>query len=133
MAWVRLDDKRATNSKLRSAGFAARGLDEAAICWSSHEEDDGFISDDDVEMLASLHHCQDWEGLVQTLVDVGRWKTDRRRRGYVIQGFLEFNPSRADLEARREKDRDRKRSRLRGDTDSARNLHGNQKEASGNP
>ena len=38
MAWVRLDDKRATNRKLRAAGFAARGLDEAAICWSAHEE-----------------------------------------------------------------------------------------------
>lgn len=130
MAWVRLDDKRATNHKLRTAGMAARGLDEASICWSSHEENDGFISVADVEMLAGLHRCDDWRDLATTLVDVGRWKVNKRKKGYDIQGFLEFNLSHADLERRRENDRMRKRTRLRGDADSIGNPNGNHADAS---
>lgn len=133
MTWVRLDDKRATNHKLRTAGMAARGLDEAAICWSSHEEKDGFISEADIEMLSHLHGCTEWRDLVKVLVDVGRWKPNKRKRGYDIQGFLEFNPSRADLERRREHDRERKRNRFGNGTDSSGIPEGNGSEPNGNP
>ena len=124
LAWVKLDDKRATNRKLRAAGFAARGLDEAAICWSAHEETDGFISDDDLQMLASLHGCKKTQPLVDALVTHGRWKRDERKGGHWIEGYLEFNPSHADLESARKRDRERKRGRTGGGTDSARNPDG---------
>lgn len=129
MAWVRLDDKRAISSKLRAAGMAATGLDSTAICWSSHQEKDGFISREDVEMLANLYGCSDWESLAKELVKVDRWKWDGRRKGWVIQGFLDYNLSHADLETRRARDRERKRSRLRGDSDSARNPGGTDSES----
>ncbi len=93
MAWVRLDDKRATNGKLRMAGFAARGLDEAAICWSAHEEDDGRISAEDVQMLAVMHGCRQWRRIVRRLVDVGKW--DEVNGGYQIN---DFPPVRGDRE-----------------------------------
>lgn len=124
MAWVKLDDKRATNRKLRAAGFAARGLDEAAICWSAHEETDGFISSDDLEMLCTLHGCKKPDAIVKALVDNGRWLKNEMKGGHDIVGYLEFNPSHADLEAARKRDRERKRKRAGSETDSAGNPDG---------
>ena len=93
------------NGKLRKAGFAARGLDEAAICWSAHEEEDGRISVDDVQMLATMHGCKRVGPIVQALVDVGRWEPmldlDGNPTAYLIKDFLEYNPSRAELEHQR--------------------------------
>jgi hypothetical protein len=113
IAWVRLDEKRSLNAKLRKAGLAARGLDEAAICWTAHQEHDGHISRADVEMLASLHGCRKLQPLVDALVEVGRWEEMKDLEGqvtaYNIKDFLDFNPSRAELEDQRKKDRERKR------------------------
>ena len=113
MAWVKFDDKRSVNGKLRKAGFAARGLDEAAICWSAHEEDDGRISVEDLEMLAVMHGCKKVGPIADKLVEVGRWEAMRDLDGnvtaYLIKDFLEYNPSHADLEAQRKRDRERKR------------------------
>lgn len=125
MSWVKLDPKRAINHKLLTAGMAANGLDIVAMCWTTLQEDDGFISAKDVEMLAGMYRCEDWQDLVDTLVAVDRWTKDGRRKGYVIRGYLEFNFSKADMEARRKRDRDRKRAHMRGDSDSAGNPGGN--------
>lgn len=76
MPWLRLDDQRALNRKLRRAGFAARGLDEAAICQVGADLTDGHIDRATVEMLAVAHGEKRWERLVQVLVDVGRWEPD---------------------------------------------------------
>jgi hypothetical protein len=115
MTWVRLDDKRALNGKLLRAGFEARGLDDAAICFAALQESDGFISEADVAMLASGHGCAKWRKLVDTLVAVGRWEP--AEKGWMIHDYLEFNPSRAQVEERRKRDRVRK--------DSLRNPNGN--------
>ena len=106
-----MDDKRALNAKLRKAGFAARGLDEAAIEWCAHEESDGFVSDDDVAMLASLHGCRKPQPITDALCSVNRWRRDDRRGGWWIKDYLDFNPSHADLESKRKADRNRKRNR----------------------
>lgn len=108
MAWVRLDERRALNAKLRKAGLAARGLDEAAICWSAQEESDGRITAEDVDMLAALHACKRPHSLVKALIDVGRWEPMKDADGtvtaYLIKDFLHYNPSRAELdEVRRQK------------------------------
>lgn len=133
MAWVRLDDKMPMSSKLRSAGVPAFGLDVLAICWSAHQEKDGFISDEDLEMFGAMYAYPEWKDLADRLVEVGRWRRDGRKKGYAIQGFLDFNPSHADLEAKRKKDRDRKRTALGTTPDSARNPNGTGTEADGNP
>jgi hypothetical protein len=121
VAWVRLDDKRATNRKLREVGFAARGLDEAAICWCAHEESDGKLTDADLAMIAALHGCKRVQPLVDALVGVGRWKRRKEGDGYMVKDYLDYNPSHADLESQRRRDRDRKRKQNGSDTDS----HGN--------
>lgn len=112
MAWVKLDDKRALNAKLRAVGFAARGLDEAAICWCAHEETDGYLSEADLEMLAALHGCKKVQPLVDKLVGEGRWQVCASG-GYYLHDYLKFNPSHDDLESARQRDRDRKRRSTR--------------------
>ncbi|MBO0834435.1 MAG: hypothetical protein J2P28_02815 [Actinobacteria bacterium] len=109
MAWARLDDKRAMNRKLRAAGFAARGLDEAAICQIAGDETDGYISEDTVVMLAQAHKEKRWRKLVDALVEAERW--DPVEGGWMVRNYLEFNPSHADLEAKREADRKRQGKR----------------------
>lgn len=128
MAWVRLDDKRATHRKLRAAGFEARGLDEAAICWCAHEETDGFLSDEDFEVLTSLHKCKRPLRLAVILVEVGRWRRDEKKNGWWIKDYLDYNPSHADLEDQRKRDRDRKKSRGNR-ADSTRNPSGTDAES----
>ena len=52
-------------------------------------------------MLATLHGCKRPGPLISALVTVGRWSRYEAVGGYMIEGFLDFNPSRADLEAQR--------------------------------
>ena len=127
--WVKLDDRRAINHKLLTAGIAASGLDVIAMCWSSLHQNDGFISTDDLQLIATMYHCDDWEPLARRLVEVGRWTREGRKKGYRIRDFLDYNPSKADMEERRKKDRERKRQQFRGDVDSAGNPRGRTTEA----
>lgn len=124
MAWVRLDDKMPLSPKLRAVGMPAFGLHVLAICWSAHQEDDGKIYDADLDWLAPMYGVTEWRPLADSLVSAAVWARDGRIKGYRIQGFLDYNPSKADLDERRKKDRERKRNRLRGTTDSARNPDG---------
>jgi hypothetical protein len=102
MGWVKLDDKRALNAKLVTAGFAARGLDEAALCMVASDETDGFLSDNRLLTLGAAHHQRNIHKLAQVLVDVGRWTRDDGTNGYWLVNYLEFNETRADAKARRE-------------------------------
>ena len=88
-----MDDMRAMNRKLRQAGFAARGLDEAAICQVAADMTDGHIDRETVQMLAAAHGEKQWKRLVDVLVKVGRWETNGT--GWYIHDYLEFNPTRA--------------------------------------
>lgn len=101
MGWVKLDDRRALNVKLRQVGLEARGLDEAAICQVSFDETDGFVAENTVKLVAEAHGCKRWRRLVTALVEVGRWTpTDG---GWLINGYLEYNFSKADWEELRAK------------------------------
>lgn len=64
--------------------------------------------------------------LVAQLIDpMDRWERHDVRSGWTIKGFLENNPSHNELEAKRKRDRDRKRV----PPDSARNPDGNDEES----
>lgn len=102
MAWIRLDDKRALNLKLTAAGFAARGLDEAAICLAGSLETDGKITHTMLAALAASHGTtgRGATALAKTLVDVGRWEP--AEDGWMIHDYLEYNPSRVQARATRD-------------------------------
>ena len=103
MGWVRLTDRRALNPKLRRAGLAARGLDEAVLCQIAADESDGHVTRATVEMIARAHGERRWERLVAALVEVGRWIP--AGGGWDVKDYLEFNFSKAQWEAEREKKR----------------------------
>ncbi|MDQ2727533.1 MAG: HNH endonuclease [Actinomycetota bacterium] len=73
--WVRFTPDRAMNKKLRRAGFAARGLDEAGICQVAADDSDGFISTETVETLAVAHREKHWRRLAAVLVTEHRWSS----------------------------------------------------------
>lgn len=110
MAWLKIDDKRAMHRKFRRQGFAARGLDEAAMCYCAHEETDGYVSNEALEDLAHHHGVSKSAALklVDVLIGCGRW-TRVGDVGWNVEGYLDFNPSHSELEAKRKRDRERKR------------------------
>lgn len=109
MAWLKVDDKRAMHRKFRRQGFAVRGLDEAAMCYCAHEETDGRITEVALDDLAHHHGVGivTAKKLAGTLVTIGRWEVVPT--GWMVLGYLDFNPSHADLESKRKRDRERKR------------------------
>lgn len=104
MAWLKVDDKRALHKKFRRRGFAARGLDEAAMCLCAHDETDGFVSDADLEDLAHHHGItvKAATTLAAELCQMDRWRRDEGKGGWWIKDYLHYNPSHADLEAQRQ-------------------------------
>jgi hypothetical protein len=118
---LKFDDKRAMHKKLRRAGFAARGLDEAAICQSGAEETDGFIDDVTLALLGTAHgeSPKSLAKLAAILCspEVDRWMRDDQRGGYVIKDYLVYNASHEELEDKREKDRQRKRPGIPQDSE----------------
>lgn len=101
MPWFKVDDKLAFHHKAVAAGNAAMGLWVRAGSFCSDQLTDGFVPD---HMIASLGT----RGQAKRLVDVRLWH--RVDGGYV---FHEWNsdgrqPTRKDVEERREEDRRRK-------------------------
>ncbi len=68
-----MDDQRALNGKLGEAGFAARGLDEAAIELCSATKSDGYVSPRMLNTLAAHHEEKRIHVLVAKLIVAGRW------------------------------------------------------------
>jgi len=88
--WGKVSYSRAMNGKLRRAGLAARGLDEAMILWSGQQGTDGRVTVDEVEMIAMIHgHPQGVDELVDSLVEVGRWVPDGD--GFLLHDWADFN------------------------------------------
>lgn len=95
--WVRHTPQRAMNAKLRRAGFAARGLDDAAIEQVAFDDSDGFISENSVEVLAVAYQEKRWRQLVAILVREDRWEPTVRdgMAGWLIHDYEEFNFTKA--------------------------------------
>ena len=99
MGFVKMDEGRADHPKLLAAGLAARGLDEAMIEWSKSRLTDGVIPEAAVAMIAAGHGERNWRRLAKRLVEVGRWEATEA--GWVIHDFLEWQSSKAHVQAER--------------------------------
>lgn len=115
MVWQRNDDQYGVSRKVtripRQQRLAAVGLDQLAKNYSVRALTDGVL--DDVELGEVLATPK----LVDVLVTAGMWHraghdcnrcVQPPQGGIVIHDFLEYNPSRAQVESDREKDRIRK-------------------------
>ena len=88
---------------------AAIGIWTLAGAWSMHEMTDGFVP---------AYAIEEWGGdetHADALVTAGMWERDERDgdSGYQFVNWDEYQPTKADVEARRARDRERKRNQPR--------------------
>jgi hypothetical protein len=90
MAWIRIDDRMPYHPKVIGLSAEAFRLYVASLCYAGGHETDGFIPASALPVL--------W-GTARTAAELeraGLWEpTDG---GWVIHDYLQYNPSRADLE-----------------------------------
>lgn len=115
MAWVRLDDQFPDHPKVVTAGPLAGWLHVCALAYCNRHLTDGFIPRAQVGRLANFdgmlvgyegddgdartaHEPTAYE-MARALVEVGIWV--ELQGGYQIHDFLDFQPSRAEIEARK--------------------------------
>lgn len=107
MTWVKLDDQFAFHPKAASAGPEAMWLYVAGLCWCSQHLTDGRIPKATVPILAAVKRTT-----AAKLVEVGLW--DDHGDAYEVHDYLEFQPSKAKVEADREAARKRQENFRRG-------------------
>lgn len=105
MVWFKADDRLPSSRKAAKAGVAAMGLWVLAGCWSAGEELDGFVPSYMVTRLGGA----EGEALASSLVSAGFWLEDEHdgEAGYRFHQWAEYQPTRAQLEAKREQARER--------------------------
>ena len=97
MAWVRIDDGFAEHPKVLRVGSDAAWLHIAALCHCNRVQTDGVIH---AEMLPRLSDKRSPLRLVEKLVAVGMW--DVHPDGWAIHDYLDYQPSKEELAARRQ-------------------------------
>lgn len=100
MAWVRLEDTFPEHPKIAEVGGDAAWLHVCGIAYCNRNLTDGFIPDG---ALGQLSDRRSPRKLAQKLDAVGIWHRDPDRRGYVVHDYLDYNPTRAEVEAERAK------------------------------
>ncbi|KKN16062.1 hypothetical protein LCGC14_0979510 [marine sediment metagenome] len=99
MSWVKLDDNFAGHRKVLAAGLEAAWLHIEGLCYCAQQETDGAILDAALVKLTQFSKPKA-ERLAVRLVEVGLW--ERNGAGWLIHDYLDYNPSKKELEARRE-------------------------------
>ena len=102
MAWVRVSDNTPRHPRVVGLSDPAFRLWVEGLCWSSEYLTDGHISPAALTRLARHDHAPE-------LVDAGLWETTDSG-GHTIRDYLDYQPSRAKVEADRANDRRRKGS-----------------------
>jgi hypothetical protein len=108
MPWGRIDDSLYDHPKLNDLGrwrLPCIGLYTLAISWSNRFLTDGHIPTDQVKRLGGTPL------FAEQLVRAGLW--DKVADGYRVHDFLDFNPSRREVEDGRKAARERMRRQRR--------------------
>lgn len=113
MTWARLDDSFYDHPKTVQAwdtNPVAVGLHARALSYIAKHEIDGKLPENVVRMW--MPDQRDRARAVKTLIELDIWHENGA--GYIVHDYLDYNPSRADLTARRESDRSRKAAERKG-------------------
>lgn len=102
MPWVRLDDGVDSHRKVRRAGNEAFGVWTRSLCYSAGALTDGHVDPEWLQERTGRHAAR-VSGL---LVVAGLWEPNDD--GWVIHDYLDHNPSRATILAKRQADTARK-------------------------
>lgn len=125
MAWARFDDRFHGNPKVMGVWHTcpeAIGLFVMSVTYCAQHETDGLVHDWFLQTLQPTKSKR--QRLTSALLNAGLFT--EHEAGYLINDYLEFNPSKADLEARREAERTRReraKSRKRDATHESRAQH----------
>jgi hypothetical protein len=116
MVWFLVDDVLPFHERVLRAGNAAMGLWVRAGAWCSGQLTDGFIPVDVARTMGSPAE-------IRKLVSVGLWSPETRndQQGYLFHAWAEDGtgqkrqPTKAEVEDRRRKDREKKQRQRRND------------------
>jgi len=133
MTWSRFDDAARKHPKALMAGNEAWALWCASIMYCNQYSTDGFVPD--VALATEVLPCpiapKKAKALAQRLSQAkvspdgkAMFSRDEKRGGWIVNDFLDWNPSKFQVESKRKKDRDRKRMETDSRSDSARNTRG---------
>lgn len=110
MTWIRFDDTFFTHPKtldlLDTAGAGGVAFHLAALCWCSHRLTDGRVPDSALHLISSQSHTP--TSVVDHLEASGYWERHEDGRSWQLVNYLEWQESRASIEAKRERERDKK-------------------------
>jgi hypothetical protein len=133
MVWVKLDDSYFEHPKVASAGEAAAVANLRAICWSSRFLTDGFLPDAVAHQLAGSQPQETVAALVRPYHGrPGLWVHLEAQNGYAIHDFLDYNPSKEQVESERRAARERQ-SRRRSESGKFAGSHGVTESAGSSP
>jgi hypothetical protein len=96
MAWARIDDLMPEHPKILALSDRCFRAYVTALCWCSRNLTDGYIPN---AALASIG--ADDEAVLGELWRAKLWKR-QGKRGWLIHDYLEYNPSRAEVLAKRQ-------------------------------
>lgn len=99
MGWLSLDDNFAEHRKIETLSDAAFRLHVAGMCMTARLQDDGIVYAAKVTRLVPRFR----KAALQELIDAALWIPCEV--GYQIHDYLDWNLSREQIEARREKKR----------------------------
>jgi hypothetical protein len=108
MAWVRLDDGFWRHPKVLGLPANAFQLHIAALCWSAEQRTDGYLTKASLVHIRAVLWQRSGSRVAARLVEAGLWEKapDGSDWQYRIHDFLDYNPSREQVE--------RERARWRG-------------------
>ncbi len=105
MSWVKLDDAFFTDQRAIKAGLDGRGLFLASLCYIARNKDDGHIDAEAVPVIAALAAVD--PAVASKLVRLGLWEVEDG--GYYVPHYLDYNPSREQLDKERQASAERQR------------------------
>lgn len=113
MTWVRIDDQFPKHPKIARCGPIGQALFVSGLCYCAQYLTDGFIPSGVAAALIDatdddLVETFDIRRVIQRLVDSGMW--EKVRGGYQVHDYLEYQPSKETVQARRDEARNRMRS-----------------------
>lgn len=117
MPWVRFDDQFPANRKVEALSDPAFRLHVSAIFWCARNLTDGWVPQNDLDMAAPRTSRLPEKLVHQQLVPRDLWHAPGHTckdcldppDGWVIHDYLEFQPSKAQVEKERSDARERQR------------------------
>ncbi len=108
MVWAKFDDSFHSHPKVREAWYrcsASIGLHVIATTYAADHETDGAVP---AWFVAGLFQKpKEMQAAVSALVELGMW--EKRADEFVIHDFLDYHPSKEELDEKRAADAKRKR------------------------